>query len=139
MRPDAIFLVAWYAERHAAKPDVSRVRKLYELAAEQEFPLAEAWCKRQRLHAYAHHDPLTIYENTALDDNSLCEGLCRPFLLGEAHEQGLFGLQRDPSLAAACFHIAAERGLIDAEQRLALMHLNNASDATASCLTSDSS
>ena len=132
--PDACFYTAWCLDRgHGVNCDLDKARLYYKESAESEFQLALAWCSLNEVHGFRELDDaevLGIFSNEALDKESLCARMIRPFLLGEAHALGLFGLEQNPRAATACYQIAADRGLVDAEIALRAYRLS-ASSASA--------
>ena len=141
-REDVFFYAAWCLERgHGVAVNEDRARQFYELSANNEFPLAQAWCALHGVRGFEEFEPdiLETYQEETLDESTICERLFRPFLLGEAHENGLFGLESDMDAAITCYRVAAARGLVDAEQRLVALHADSSalklSVANVACVT----
>ena len=136
-----LFYSAWCLERgRGVKANADKARELYVESASNGFALAEAWCSANRVHGFDLDNAaiLDIYSEPVVEDD-MCERLFRPFLLGEAHEQGLYGLQVDERAAIACFKIAASRGLVDAEQRLAVLPVARSEEESAAACSSAAS
>ena len=118
---EASFLEAWCFERgHGVEEDLARAAELYAFGASHHLALAEAWCELNGAPELntSKVAPLAVYMDEAMDGWSDCARLIRPFLLGECHEYGRCGLERDAKAALGYYRVAAARGLIDAERKL---------------------
>ena len=141
---DACFFFAWCLERGHGddKKEPDAARELYVDGAERGIPLAQAWCALNGVLEYSEFESsevVAIYSDERASD-TMVQWLFRPFLLGEAHALGLCGLAPDVRAAEACYRVAAQRGLIDAERALlALAGSSSASSESAAMTMSSSS
>ena len=134
VRADAIFLAAWCLEHGHGELELGQevsmrdqARSLYRLSAQSGFELARVWCTADHINNHVDVEKqflksrLAALQNEKADASSMCVRLCRPFMLADAHEFGLFGLTPDLDAAMPHYRLAASRGLVDAEQRLCAM------------------